>query len=169
MDLPSRLRAAWEELWITCFAWIPTPLGLALRWLAWRWLFAGCGSVRFGTGLSFVGCRHMRLGDAVRLGRGCIITAGDGELVLGDRVSISPYAHDVPILQQGHHPGEIVIGDDVWIGANCVITPDVHIGRGAVVGAGAVVTRDVAPFTIVGGVPARPIGHRDRSGCPERR
>ena len=150
MDLPSRLRAAWEELWIACFAWIPTPLGLALRWLAWRWLFAGCGSVRFGTGLSFVGCRHMRLGDAVRLGRGCIITAGDGELVLGDRVSISPYAHvaadggrivmgrhvavgpgtvlraanhcfsrhDVPILQQGHHPGEIVIGDDVWIGAN---------------------------------------------------
>ena len=154
MDLPSRLRAAWEELWIACFAWIPTPLGLALRWLAWRWLFAGCGSVRFGTGLSFVGCRHMRLGDAVRLGRGCIITAGDGELVLGDRVSISPYAHvaadggrivmgrhvavgpgtvlraanhcfsrhDVPILQQGHHPGEIVIGDDVWIGANCVIS-----------------------------------------------
>ena len=87
MDLPSRLRAAWEELWIACFAWIPTPLGLALRWLAWRWLFAGCGSVRFGTGLSFVGCRHMRLGDAVRLGRGCIITAGDGELVLGDRAS----------------------------------------------------------------------------------
>ena len=155
MDLPSRLRAAWEELWIACFDWIPTPLGLALRWLAWRWLFAGCGSVRFGTGLSFVGCRHMRLGDAVRLGRGCIITAGDGELVLGDRVSISPYAHvaadggrivmgrhvavgpgtvlraahhcfsrhDVPILQQGHYPGEIVIGDDVWIGANCVITP----------------------------------------------
>lgn len=158
----SRLRAAWEELWIACFAWIPTPLGLALRWLAWRWLFDRCGSVRFGTGLSFVGCRHMRLGDAVRLGRGCIITAGDGELVLGDRVSISPYAHvaadggrivmgrhvavgpgtvlraanhcfsrhDVPILQQGHHPGEIVIGDDVWIGANCVITPDVRIGRG---------------------------------------
>lgn len=138
----SRLRAAWEELWIACFAWIPTPLGLALRWLAWRWLFDRCGSVRFGTGLSFVGCRHMRLGDAVRLGRGCIITAGDGELVLGDRVSISPYAHvaadggrivmgrhvavgpgtvlraanhcfsrhDVPILQQGHHPGEIVRG-----------------------------------------------------------
>ena len=109
MDLPSRLRAAWEELWITCFAWIPTPLGLALRWLAWRWLFAGCGSVRFGTGLSFVGCRHMRLGDAVRLGRGCIITAGDGELVLGDRVSISPYA------QVAADGGRIVMGRHVAV------------------------------------------------------
>lgn len=72
---------------------------------------------------------------------------------------------DVPILQQGHQPGAIVIGDDVWIGANCVITPDVCIGRGAVVGAGAVVTRDVAPFSIVGGVPARPIGRRDHGHC----
>jgi len=107
-------------------------------------------------------------------------TPDGGRIVMGRHVAVGPGTvlraanhcfsrHDVPILQQGHHPGEIVIGDDVWIGANCVITPDVHIGRGAVVGAGAVVTRDVAPFTIVGGVPARPIGHRDRSGCPERR
>ncbi len=118
MDLPSRLRAAWEELWIACFAWIPTPLGLTLRWLAWRWLFAGCGSVRFGTGLSFVGCRHMRLGDAVRLGRGCIITAGDGELVLGDRVSISPYAH---VAADG---GRIVMGRHVAVApARCCGPP----------------------------------------------
>lgn len=120
MDLPSRLRAAWEELWIACFAWIPTPLGLALRWLAWRWLFAGCGSVRFGTGLSFVGCRHMRLGDAVRLGRGCIITAGDGELVLGDRVSISPYAH---VAADG---GRIVMGRHVAVGPGTVLRAANH-------------------------------------------
>jgi len=44
-----------------------------------------------------------------------------------------------PIMRQGHDYGEIVIEDDVWIGANCVITPNVRIGRGAVVGAGAVV------------------------------
>ncbi len=120
MDLPSRLRAAWEGLWIGCFAWIPTPLGLALRWLAWRWLFAGCGSVRFGTGLSFVGCRHMRLGDAVRLGRGCIITAGDGELVLGDRVSISPYAH---VAADG---GRIIMGRHVAVGPGTVLRAANH-------------------------------------------
>ena len=95
-------------------------------------------------------------------------------VMMGENCTIITRNHchartDIPMMQQGFEPEKPVqIGDDVWIGANCVITPDVHIGRGAVVGAGAVVTRDVAPFTIVGGVPARPIGHRDRSGCPER-
>ena len=57
----------------------------------------------------------------------------------------------------------VVIGSDVWIGANAVITPGVRIGDGAVVGAGAVVTKDVAPYTIVGGVPAKVIGNRKTS------
>ena len=52
------------------------------------------------------------------------------------------------------------IEDDVWIAANCTITPGTRIGHGAVVGAGAVVTRDVEPYAIVGGVPARVIGSR---------
>ncbi|MDY3810295.1 acyltransferase [Desulfovibrio sp. PG-178-WT-4] len=188
----SRLGTALEEFWIALFAWVPTPLGLALRLLAWRWLFAACGSARFGTGLTLAGCRNMRLGNGVRLGRGCFVTAGGGSLVLGDNVAVSPCAHlgadggrieigahtaigpgtviraanhrferqDLPIMRQGHQPGEVFIEDDVWIGANCVITPDVRIGRGAVVGAGAVVTRNVAPFSIVAGVPAKEIGRR---------
>ncbi|MBO4301685.1 MAG: acyltransferase [Desulfovibrio sp.] len=190
-----RLASALEELWIALFAWIPTPLGMALRLLAWRCLFRYCGLVRFGTGLSLIGCRGMRLERGVRLGRGCFITATDGELILHDSVAISPFVHvgadagrieigrqtavgpgtviraanhciarrDIPMMQQGHVPGQIVIEEDVWIGANCVITPDVHIGRGAVVGAGAVVTRNVAPCSIVGGVPARCIGMRGQN------
>jgi len=51
----------------------------------------------------------------------------------------------------------VVIEDDAWLGTNVVVLPGVRIGRGAVVGAGAVVTRDVPPFTVVAGVPARPI------------
>ncbi|MBZ4646302.1 MAG: galactoside-O-acetyltransferase, partial [Clostridia bacterium] len=47
---------------------------------------------------------------------------------------------------------------DAWIGAGAIIMPDVHIGEGSVVGAGSVVTKDVGPFTIVAGVPARKIG-----------
>jgi galactoside O-acetyltransferase len=52
----------------------------------------------------------------------------------------------------------VAIDDDVWIGAGAIVLPGVRIGRGAIVGAGAVVTGNVEPFTIVGGVPARPIG-----------
>ena len=50
------------------------------------------------------------------------------------------------------------IHDDVWIGANALILPGVTVGEGAIVAGGAVVSKDVAPFTIVGGVPAMPIG-----------
>ncbi|WP_298996798.1 acyltransferase [uncultured Desulfovibrio sp.] len=192
----SRVSAAFEELWVAAFAWIPTPVGLALRLFAWRWLFKSCGSARFGTGLSLAGCRNMRIGNGVRMGRGCFVTASDGDLVLHDCVALSPNVHvgadagrieigaqtavgpgtviraanhciarqDVPIMHQGHVPGQIIIEEDVWIGANCVITPDVRIGRGAVVGAGAVVTRNVAPFSIVGGVPAKLIGMRGQGG-----
>ncbi|WP_297048812.1 DapH/DapD/GlmU-related protein [uncultured Desulfovibrio sp.] len=188
----ARFAAALEEFWIALFGWVPTPLGVALRTLAWRPLFAACGPVRFGTGLTLAGCRNMRFGKGVRVGRFSILTAQDGELTLAEQVSLSPGVHlgadngrieigrcaaigpgtviraanhrfsrrDVPIMHQGHVPGTVIIEEDVWIGANCVITPDVRIGRGAVVGAGAVVTHDVAPFSVVGGVPAKVIGRR---------
>ena len=192
LPLRQRLASILEELWLALFAWIPTPLGMGLRLVFWRWLFAACGTVRFASGLSLAGCRNMRLGNGVRLGRGCFVSATNGTLELADQVAVSPCAHvgadgghisigaqtaigpgtviraanhrfdklDMPIMLQGHTPGRIVIGDDVWIGANCVITPDVTIGNGAVVGAGAVVTHDVPPLAVVGGVPAKIIGQR---------
>lgn len=190
--ISARLGAALEELWIAMFSWIPTPLGIALRLLAWRSFFGSCGTARFGVAQTITGMRNIRLGNGTRIGRGCFLTAQGGSLVLADHVAISPCVNigadhgrieigqhvaigpgtviraanhrfsrqDVPIMRQGHHFGTVVIEDDVWIGANCVITPDVRIGKGAVVGAGAVVTRNVAPFSIVGGVPAREIGRR---------
>ena len=56
--------------------------------------------------------------------------------------------------------GDIVIDNDVWIGYEAVIMAGVHIGNGAIIAARAVVTKDVPPYTIVGGVPARPIRKR---------
>jgi acetyltransferase-like isoleucine patch superfamily enzyme len=53
--------------------------------------------------------------------------------------------------------GHIEIDDDAWLGTGCIILPDIRIGKGAVVGAGAVVTKDVPDFTVVAGVPAKPI------------
>ena len=57
--------------------------------------------------------------------------------------------------------GKITIEDDVWIGSNVVILPNVTIGKGSIVAAGAVVTTNVIPFTIVGGIPAKEIGKRN--------
>lgn len=56
--------------------------------------------------------------------------------------------------------GDIIIGNDVWIGYEAVILPGVTIGDGAVIGCRAVVTKDIPPYTIVGGVPAKPIRKR---------
>jgi tetrahydrodipicolinate N-succinyltransferase len=56
------------------------------------------------------------------------------------------------------HP--VIIGNDVWIGANAVILDKVKIGDGAVIAAGAIVSKDVKPYTIVGGIPAKPIKKR---------
>lgn len=87
-------------------------------------------------------------------------------LRLGDRVSIAPR---VTLVTASHpnaslirpfapeHRGPIVIEADAWLGAGVVVLPGVTIGRGAVVGANSVVTRDVAPFHIVAGQPARTI------------
>lgn len=56
--------------------------------------------------------------------------------------------------------GKIEIGNDVWIGTRVIILPDIHIGNGAIIASGAVVTKDVAPYSIVGGVPAKHIKYR---------
>jgi len=66
----------------------------------------------------------------------------------------------MPILSQPHDVIEIIIKDDVWLGAHSVITAGSIIGQGAVVGANAVVTKDIEPYTVVGGVPAKFIKKR---------
>lgn len=94
-----------------------------------------------------------------------------GRIVLGNDVLVGPNVvlrasdhrfvrRDVPIRLQGHEPGEIVVGDDVWIGVNATLVAGAHVGTGAIVAAGAVVTGAMEPYTIVGGVPTRVIGQR---------
>ena len=83
------------------------------------------------------------------------ITIGDGTLI-GHNVVLATLNHDMnPANRNETIPAPIVIGKNVWIAANAATTPGVTIGDGAVVAAGAVVTRDVAANTVVGGVPAR--------------
>ena len=77
---------------------------------------------------------------------------------------ISTYPFKVKILKsekcEATTKGDIIIDDDVWIGCRCIILSGVHIGKGAVIAAGAVVSKDVPPYAIVGGVPAKILKYR---------
>lgn len=95
--------------------------------------------------------------------------AGDVKFILGadhpiDRISSYPFK--VNLLHDGVDAvskGNIVVGDDVWIGNDSIILSGVNIGQGAVIAAGAVVVSDVPPYAIVGGVPAKVIKYRFES------
>lgn len=82
---------------------------------------------------------------------------------IGGHVQIYTLEHEPNALDFGTKGGEVVVGDRAYIATRSTILPGVRIGEGAVVAAGAVVTRDVEPFVMVGGVPARPIGDRQRN------
>lgn len=75
---------------------------------------------------------------------------------------------DIPMLKQGYYGSPINIGDDVWIGTHVVVLPGVTIGTGAIIAAGSVVNRDVPPYEIWGGTPARFIKQRPQSETLER-
>ena len=81
-----------------------------------------------------------------------------------------PLFMDIHYKIEGITAEGIVIEDDVWLGAGAIITDGVRVGKGAVVAAGAVVTKDVAPHTVVGGIPAKVIKTIDgaNSGKPDR-
>lgn len=87
-------------------------------------------------------------------------------VMIAPNVSVLSSTHrhedlDIPIIMQGEIKDELVnIGNNVWIGRSAILMPGISIGEGAIVGAGAVVTKDVQAFTIVGGVPAKFIKNR---------
>lgn len=99
-----------------------------------------------------------RIGDFVMIGMGAQIVGREDHAIdeLGIPMLLSTWSGD---RQQGDRDA-VYIGDDVWIGGGAIILSGVSIGDGAVVGAGSLVTRDIEPFAIVGGSPARKIGIR---------
>ena len=111
--------------------------------------------------------------DELKIGKFCSIACGAKFLFTSGNhamKSLSTYTFPIFFEELGLDPkdirsawdnkGDIVIGNDVWIGYEAVILSGVKIGDGAIIGTRAVVTKDVAPYTIVGGVPARPIRKR---------
>lgn len=126
--------------------------------------------ITYYPGITLSPGNKMVIGDHVDLAWGVLITTSGG-VEIGDRTLIGYNTqifssnHVVPpnmgrIFDSGHEKKKVIISNDVWIGAGCIILPGVTIGEGAVVAAGSVVTKDVAPFTYVGGVPAKCIKER---------
>ena len=92
---------------------------------------------------------HIRANGGVRIGSGVLIAAN---------VTIASREHPIELPRWSvTRDAPIVIEDDVWIGAGAIVLPGVTVGRGSIVAAGAVVTADVPPFTLAGGVPAKTI------------
>ena len=115
----------------------------------------------------------VKIGSDCEFNSNVMINArGNGSITIGNNVLIGPNVvlrssnHsfenlEKSISKQGMNHGEIIIKDDVWIGSNCVILQNCTIGKGSIIAAGAVVTKDIESYSVVGGVPARLIKKRN--------
>ena len=114
----------------------------------------------------------LTIGKGSVIGDHAILDARGGGVTIGDNVVLASYV-SIWTLQHDYrdpefrctkeHYGPVKIGDRAWIGPNVIILHDVEIGEGAVIAAGAVVTKDVPPYALVGGIPAKHIGERPRN------
>ncbi len=116
-------------------------------------------------GLKLVGSE---VGEKVYLGSAFLVITDkrekDSRVIIGDRVSIAPRVTAILVSGSNNSKlksvipwkrGSVIIKNDSWIGVGAIIYPNIEIGEGAVVTAGSVVTKNVEPYTIVGGIPAR--------------
>jgi len=124
---------------------------------------------KFENGIYISDAKNLKIGSYVRINEHVFL---QGEITIGNYVMIAPYtaiytnAHEhsdlaIPMVQQGDTKTQkVIIGNNAWLGRNVVVLPGIKVGEGAIVGANSVVTKDVAPFTVVGGVPAKHIKNR---------
>ncbi len=144
-----------------------------IRIMICRRIFKECGNVStINRGVYFGNGKDVVIGDYSGIGANCSIP---NDICIGKFVMMGPdlycitYGHEVsdtetPMCFQGHvekpKNSNIVIEDDVWIGARCIISKRRRIGKGSILAAGAVVTKDTPPYAIVGGNPAKVIRMR---------
>jgi len=138
------------------------------RWYLKAYLGSVGKDTHFQMNVKFLHGRKVFFGDNNVINFGCLFDGRKFPIKIGNNVSIGPCAS---LITLGHDPqspsfsdmgGSIVIGNYSWIGYQATILPGVTIGEGAVIAAGAVVTRSVSPYSINAGIPAKKIGERER-------
>ena len=214
------------ELTTFLFGDLSGAIGLATRQIAFRRLFAECGSgCTFGRSLTIRHANKVRIGKRLVIDDHCVLDArgdgnpgitigddvmvarnsalvckdggitignrvgigtnslfhsiGDSRVAIGNDVAIGSYCYvvgggeyvtdrlDVPVVHQGQvSRGGVTIEDNVWLGARVTVLDGVTIGRDSIIGAGAVVTKDVPPFGVAIGTPARVVRDRRKSKSP---
>lgn len=168
-DLRDESRALFLEL----VCGMPTGAGIWLRARVLRYFLGGLGhDTVLKPGLRLTNPERVSIGSHCDFARDVFITGGGG-VRIGDWVGLGPDVKiwsvnhrfedpDRPWLLQGWERKEVVIEDDVWLGANVFVMPGATIGRGAIVSACTVVNRSIPPYAVVGGNPGRIIGWRKR-------
>ena len=165
------LRAEFEEDISFLVRNLPGLGGFILRYLVYKPLFGEIASMPYiYPGVRFVYMRNINLSKGVLINSNTYVY-GKGGIDIGDYVLISPNCAIVAgdhntsinenIIDQSSIGKKIVIKNNCWIGANSVVLKGVTIGEGAIIGAGAVVTKDIEPYSINVGVPTRKIGIRE--------
>ncbi|WP_407356572.1 acyltransferase [Methanolobus sp. WCC5] len=150
---------------------IPFFLGIKIRRVLLKILFKNLGSnTTVSTGCKISYPQGVELGNNVGIARDVVLD-GRGDIKIGDETIVgfesiiltSTHRYDrtdIPIKQQGMYSAPVIIEKNVWIGARVIILPGITISEGAIVGANAVVTKNVMPNTIVGGIPAKFLKNR---------
>lgn len=129
--------------------------------------------MKIGGNVSIFMGTHIRNPKGVFIGEGAsigpkVLLDGRRGIIIGKNVTIAYDAilwslnHDYNDLYFAGNGGKVVVGDYAWICSRAIILPGVTIGEGAVVACGAVVTKDVAPYAVVGGIPAKEIANRKK-------
>lgn len=172
--MDTTVKKIWRILYAATAKWFPQSIysktAMRLRRFFAKQICCSVGkevnierNATFGSAVS--------IGDYSGLGRNCEL---HGEVYIGNYVMMAPecvfYTQnhafasiDIPMCQQGNQPVKpIWIGDDVWLGRRVIVMPNVTIGNGCIIAAGAVVTSDIPPFSIAGGVPAKVIKSRSQ-------
>ena len=165
--LEKLCRGGWQRSSLYQISLFPS---VRLRKLFYRGLGAECGPrslFHFRTEIREPW--QLRVGDGSVIGDNALLDAHNG-LTIGKEVNLSSnvviytgqHDHRDPYFRSKGGKKSVEIGDRAWLGSNVMVLPGVVIGEGAVCCAGAVITRDVEPYTVVAGIPAKPVGERPR-------